>query len=296
MAATTSLDHTVRYLRFPLLEDHRSPVRDGSSCPHCDGKRVIKWGRSSSRQRYRCRDCGRTFSTFTATALYCLKRPDLWRQFLWCMDGRLTVRASAAVLGVDKDTALRWRHRLLEQWRHAPKPRLKRRLVIGEFSVPHSAKGSRRLRRPARRRGEEWSFPSIQTGPVMVLVAWESEKAMLLRSVPGRVTSRDYYRIIAPRAGKLAEIVGAGGESCGVAGFARRLGVTYTSERRSFEPVRVFLVRRELRAWLRPFHGVASRRLDNYLEWFRRSASGRYQQLPRTAAYPGARTPQPGGT
>lgn len=296
MATTTPLDYTVRYLRFPLLEAHRSPVQDGSSCPHCGGRRISKWGRASSRQRYRCRDCSRTFSTFTGTALYRVKRPDLWRRFLWCMDGRLTVRASAAVLGVDKDTVLRWRHRVLEQWRRQPKPRLKRRLVIGEFSVPHSAKGDRRLSRPARRRGEDWSFPSIQTGPVMVLVAWESGTALLLRSVPGRVTSRDYDRIIAPRIWTLAEIVGAGGDSCAVAGFARRLGVTYTSERRSFEPAQVFLVRRELRAWLRPFHGVASRRLDNYLEWFRRSVTGRYQQFPGTAAYAGAGTPQPGGT
>lgn len=296
MAATTPLDRTVRYLRFPLLEDHRSPVQDGSVCPHCDGKRINKWGRSSSRQRYRCRGCGRTFSTFTGTALYRLKRPDLWRRFLWCMDGRLTVRASAAVLGVNKDTALRWRHRVLDQWRREPKPRLKRQLVIGEFSVPHSAKGNRNLTRPARRRGEEWSFPSIQTGPVMVMVAWESEKAMLIRSVHGRVISADYEQIIGPRVGKAVEIVGAGGHGCSVALFARRLGVRYTSEWRSFEPVRVFLVRRELRAWLRPFHGVASRRLDNYLEWFRRNVAGHHQHFPRTAACKGTGTLQPGGT
>lgn len=296
MAPATALDATVRYLRFPLVEDHRVPIQDGSTCPHCGGVRISKWGRFASRQRYRCSDCGRTFSTFTGTALYRLKRLELWRRFLWCMDGRLTVRVSAAVLGVDKDTALRWRHRMLDQWRRGPKPRLKLQAVIGGFSIPHSAKGDRTLGRPARRRGEDWSFPSLQTGPVMVLVAWQSDKAMILGSVDGRATSADYERVLGPHVRTATGIVGAGGRYCDVATLARRVGVPYTSEWRSFGPRRVFLVRRELRTWLRPFHGVASRRLDNYLEWFRRTVARPDQHFPRTAAYKGRVTLQPGGT
>lgn len=286
MAASVPIASTVRYLRFPLAEDHRALVRDGTACPHCNGQRIQKWGRFSSRQRYRCRNCGRTFSTFTGTALRYLKHPDRWRRFLWCVDGRLTVRKSAAVLGVDKDTALRWRHRLLDQWRQERMPRLTGSLVIGSFSVPHSAKGSRSLDRPPRRRREDWSFPSIQTGPVMVLVARSSPQAMLIKSVAGRIRSKDYDRVIGPRAIGVSEIVGSGGPSCPVALFANRLSIPYRWEPRSFSPLDVFIVRSALRAWLRPFHGVSTRRLDNYLEWFRRSARNeRLQQFPRTASY-----------
>lgn len=281
MATHRQLTATTRYLRFPFAPDHRTRLQDGSECPHCHGKHVQKWGSFSSRQRYRCRGCGRTFSTFTGTALCYLKRPDRWRRFLWCVDGRLTVRTSAAVLGVHKDTALRWRHRLLDQWRKEPKPRLKGRIVVGDFSIPHSAKGSRSLARPARVRGEPWGFPSTQTGPVTVLVAWASPTAMVIKKVGvRRLRAGDYDEQITPRVRDATEIVGFRGPMCALAGFAGRIGASYSWERRSFSPTQVFLVRRELRAWLKPFKGVSTRRLDNYLEWFRRRGGSREPTVP----------------
>lgn len=298
MATQQSIARTVRYLRFPLSQDHRARLQDGSKCPHCDGKHVHKWGRCSSGQRYRCCACGRTFSTFTGTALYYLKHPDRWRLFLWCIDGRLTVRRSADVLKVDKNTALRWRHRLLEQWRKEPRRRLEGRIVIGDFCVPHSAKGSRALSRPARHHGEDWTFRFLQTDPVTVLVAWERPTAMILatltrRSSRGRERQRvrmpvtgaireDYDRFLTGRIRNVAQIVGFRGSFCPLAAFARSVGATYLRDRRSFYPTEVMLVRRELRAWLRPLRGVSTRRLDNYLEWFRRRGITTAQHFPQT--------------
>lgn len=279
LATDPALASTMRYLRFALPADHRAPLQDGSACPHCQGRRVQKWGQFSGRQRYRCRDCARTFSTFTGTALHYLKKPERWRRFLWCVDGRLTVRSSAAALGVNKDTALRWRHRLLEQWRREPRPRLTGRVVIGDFSMPHSAKGERSLslslRRPARRHGEPWISLSARIDLVTVLVAWQSPTAMIIGSakVGSRTTGLrppDYEAQLGLQLRDVTEITGCRGRAFGLAGFARRMGVPYRPRIRSFLPVEIIEVRRRLRTWLRPFHGVATRRLDNYLEWFRR--------------------------
>lgn len=271
MATNPDLARTTRYLRFPFARDHRAPLCDGSACPHCDGTHIQKWGSFSGRQRYRCCECGRTFSTFTGTALRYLKHPDRWRRFLWCVDGRLTVRRSAAVLGVNKDTALRWRHRLLEQWRQEPRARLKGTIVIGHFFVPHSAKGSRSLARPARRRGQGWDMFGSQRGSVSVLVAWQRPEAMIIESLGvGRPRPEDYELRIAPRIANITEIVGIRGQKGPVANFARRVAAPYRREKGSIYPARVSQVRGNLRAWLRPFRGVASRRLNNYLEWFRR--------------------------
>lgn len=262
---------TIRYLRFPLEEDHRLGVQDGSACPHCSGMQVQKWGRFSGRQRFRCCQCRRTFSTFTATALHYLKRPERWTAFLWCVDGRLTIRRSAAVVGINKDTALRWRHRLLEQWRAEPRPRLKGRLAIGHFCLPGSEKGKAILHRPARRRGEAWSLPFLQTDPVTVLAAWEGPTALILRTVdPVRLANRHYQQLVAPRVRSVTEIVGAAGPAGPLSRFAKGLDVPYRMEKKGLWPSEVYQVRKTLRRWLRPFRGVASRRLDNYLEWFRR--------------------------
>ena len=304
MAPDTQLSITARYLRFPLVEDHRTRLQDGSACPHCRSRHVQKWGTFRGRQRYRCSECRRTFSTFTGTALYYLKHPERWRRFLWCHDGRLTVRHSGAVLGVGKDTALRWRHRLLDQWRRDPRRRLRGRVVVGDFCMPQSAKGvpARSLHRPPRRRGADWIFASLSRNslqPVTLLAALETPAGLLESPAPlllqcvgvRRVRPADYDQRIAPRIRELTEIVGRQGPMSPLASFARRLGVPYRPERRGFLPREVFVVRRELRAWLRPFRGVSTRRLDNYLEWFRRHGGRRdppprrSQQFPWTEPY-----------
>ena len=281
MAKIDRLPETTRYLRFPLARDHRAPLQDGSACPYCAKKRVQKWGRFSGRQRYRCRDCRRTFSMFTGTALRHLKRPDLWRRFLWCVDGRLTVRASAAVLGLDKNTALRWRHRLLEQWRGDPRERLSGCITVGAFTVPRSEPGSRSLTRPARRRGERWSTPLFQTDPETVLVGLEDPatpermRRLTVHHIgPVHPLAVRYEEYITPRVDSVSVVVGCRGPLSPLGLYARRLGVAYRTDRATFLPRRVFMLRQELRGWLRPFRGVATHRLNNYLEWFRRRGRG----------------------
>ena len=125
MSSHSPLGATGPYLRFPLRAEHRVGLRDGKLCPLCRGTRIQKWGHFAGRQRFRCRDCRRTFSTFTGTPLRYLKRPERWRAFLWCIEGRLTVRASGAALHIDKNTALRWRHRVLDHWRLEPHRQLR---------------------------------------------------------------------------------------------------------------------------------------------------------------------------
>lgn len=47
-------------------------------CPHCDGERTVRNGSASGLQRYKCRDCGRTFNALTGTALARLRQKSKW--------------------------------------------------------------------------------------------------------------------------------------------------------------------------------------------------------------------------
>ena len=41
--------------------------RDGLQCPRCRSESVIKYGSYREYQRYRCKNCGRTFNDKTGT-------------------------------------------------------------------------------------------------------------------------------------------------------------------------------------------------------------------------------------
>ena len=286
------LSATIAYLRFPLRAEHRGGLCDGSACPHCDGTCIQKWGHFAGRQRFRCRDCRRTFSCFTGTPLRYLKRVERWRTFLWCLEGRLTVRQCGVVVGIDKNTALRWRHRALDQWRCEPQRRMRGRVAIGEFSIPLNEKGTRRLGRRPRRHGHAPGRATVDLVRIGLIAAIETDAkgapALMIRSTdvwpPGR---SDYERILGARFSHVDEIAGSQGRLCPVAGFAGSVGIAYRTERGGDRAKCVWCLRSDLRRWLRPLRGVATSRLDNYLEWFRRDPwVPRGRDVWRAAAFP----------
>jgi len=82
-------------------------------CPHCQSERLGRWGRQSGLQRFRCRDCGKSFNALTGTPLARLRRKECWLDYSQALIEGLTIRASAARCGVAKTTGFRWRHRFL---------------------------------------------------------------------------------------------------------------------------------------------------------------------------------------
>ncbi len=65
-----------------------------TSCPHCGSGHFIRYGRTRlGRQRYRCRECRKTFSETTGTPfMYSKKTLRVWADYLFCMGGGLTLR------------------------------------------------------------------------------------------------------------------------------------------------------------------------------------------------------------
>jgi len=273
--ADPRLGATIAYLRFPLRTDHRGELCDGSLCPHCGGCRSQKWGAFAGRQRFRCRDCLRTFSTFTGTPLRYLKRPEQWRGFLWCMEGRFTVRHTGAVLSIHKNTALRWRHRVLDAWRAQPCRRLRGSIAVGELWLPLNEKGSRRLRRAPRRQSDAPARTGQVAERVHVVMAIEADgdgrhECSFDRIRGSMLDQSDCTRLLLPRLGMVDEIVGRRGPLAPLAVFSRSVGAPYRMDLRMPRDTGLFRLRRELRRWMRPLYGVATHRLQNYLEWFRR--------------------------
>ena len=132
----------------------------GAGCPHCNSFKSVKNGTGRGVQRYRCKDCSKTFNAATNTPLAHLHSKKQFFQHGECLQKGLTIRATAKELGVSVSTAFRWRHRFLEAVvGHQP------RGVTGIFEADktyfrESQKGSRKLvspedptkARPPRRR------------------------------------------------------------------------------------------------------------------------------------------------
>ncbi len=122
-------------------------------CPHCCNARIVKNGAANGLQRFKCRQCSRTFNALTATPRARLHLRDKWIGQAQALGEGLSLNQVAQRLGVAQTTAFRWRHRFLA----CPKSVQARQLLgIAEADESYflvSCKGQRGLPRKARRRG-----------------------------------------------------------------------------------------------------------------------------------------------
>ena len=87
----------------------------GVFCPRCNSKKVRKNGFNKTMQRFFCADCNKSFSASTNTITHSSKKTlEIWQKYVDCMISGLSVRKSAAICGICKDTAFKWRHKILD--------------------------------------------------------------------------------------------------------------------------------------------------------------------------------------
>ena len=123
------------------------------ACPHCGCPRLHRDGHADGLQRYRCVDRTRSFNALTGTPLARLRHRSKWLAYLDCMLQSGTVRRAAALVGINKNTSFRWRHRFLHSTKHDRSVPLAGITEADETYLLELQKGLRHLDRPPRRRG-----------------------------------------------------------------------------------------------------------------------------------------------
>ena len=101
------LDHSQA---IAVVEAHGSAHR---TCPHCCSPQLVKNGSANGLQRFKCRQCARTFNALTGTPLARLHLRDKWMGQAQVLSEGLSLNQVALRLGVAQSTAFRWRHRFL---------------------------------------------------------------------------------------------------------------------------------------------------------------------------------------
>lgn len=264
MAALDSIDAGLQ------MVEARAPER----CPHCAATRLVRNGHANGLQRYRCRDCRKTFNVLTGTALARLHQRGKWLNQSAALAEGKTLRQVSRQLNIAVSTAHRWRHRFLRQ------PGLERVAALcgiaeaDETYFLHSCKGQRRLNRPARRRGGKASTRGLAPDLVPVLVARDraGQTANLILPSTRAADMATALRPLLP-----ADTVLCTDGSSALAAAARSLGVEHHAinvaagcrVRGAWHIQNVNAFDSRLKLWMLRFKGIATRYLSHYLGWFR---------------------------
>jgi hypothetical protein len=215
-----------------------------------------------------------------------LRKKDKWDAHARAMIESKSRAKTAELCGVHPTTAFRWRHRFLR----APasdKPRALRGIVeADETFVLQSLKGRWSPCRAPRKRGGKARYPGLHQDTVPVLVARDRSGATLDAVLP----QVDGASIAAALAGLVRpdnHLIGDGGPA--IAAFARKAGIPFHAVPSPGKPSLgtphlpindVNAYHSRFKQWLRPFNGVATKNLPNYLGW-RRALEAWGDQLAR---------------
>lgn len=246
----------------------------GASCPHCRAEHAHRHGQANGLQRYRCRECRRTFNALSGTPLSGLHKREKWLgQAEALRDGR-PLRAVAKGLGIHVGTAHRWRHRFLARPQAAMPETLVGIAEVDETMFLLSFKGQRTLPRKARKRGGKAAKRGLSHEQVPVLVARDRAgvTADCVLKATDAATLAAALKPFVP-----TDIVLCTDGSSSLAAAARQLGVEHHAVNLSagvrvdgaWHIQNVNSYHSHLKTWVRKFNGVATRYLANYLGWFR---------------------------
>jgi transposase-like protein len=283
--------------RGPRQELYVGEIRDalmphGPVCPRCRSLRVVRYGKRGAVQRYKCKGCLCYFTDLTGSVLHRMRRRDLWLDFCLCMVERLSVRDTAARLGISKNTAFAWRYRAISALASADSQTICQGIVeVAQWPIIRSFKGSRppegmnigRLEPTIRRNHLVYRrfYPESRLAALVVAVdrSGGARAGVVLHEERLRdVLSGMMSKTADPCAFRDHASLPARMDWPGrVNWIGRRRGRVNTADR--LDPGPLYHVRNarrmlyDFRCWLRPFRGIATKYMLRYFSWYLRIAA-----------------------
>lgn len=256
------------------LED---PKNTPLKCPHCCLGHVVGNGKSiNGVQRYRCRDCNKSFSTTTGKVWYGLHKKDKLKGYMHCLLSGYSIQKSADQVGISLATSFAWRHRLLSSFKDVSSEQFIGVVESDETYFLHSEKGSKHLKRGSRKRGSSAKRDGINDEHIAVIVTMDRQgnKAMKV-SNKGRITTMHIQKELEGKVSKQSVFCTDGHPS--YAGFAKREQLDHKKiiaskgQRvidRQYHIQNVNSLDSRLKSFMNKFNGVSTKYLQNYLNWF----------------------------
>ena len=262
----TEITNDVKELRFSK----------GKVCPHCNSEYISRNGKYNNKQRYICKNCGKTFTDFTNSATYNSKKPiDKWLKYAKCMLNGYSIRKCAEIVEINIATSFFWRHKILNC--------ISDFLGVGsvdgvieadEVFFAYSYKGTKpeNMPRPSRKRGKQVKKRGISNEQVCVATALDRQGNLIIELLcTGRMTSEELNRLYNKRIGEDSILCTDSHKS--YMQFAEDMELQHKRIKSGKHKEDIYHIQHinslhsKLKKWMSRFNGVATKYLNNYMKW-----------------------------
>lgn len=227
-------------------------------CPICNCEEIIKYGLYNEIQRYKCKNCGKTFSNTTKSLFsYSKKNVELWMEFLELMVERKSLRFCAEKLKISLVTAFYWRHKILYAMTINSTPNsLKGTIHMAKTIMPESFKGSRSIKT---------DNPKVMRRRIWIIGAKGDEDSMFVKPVFKDVWDLQLFNEkVYSKIEKKSYIVPYGDRYLSL--VAKKHNKKRVLEVEDDDRLKFFIL--NLKNWIDFYHGIATKYMQRYLGFF----------------------------
>jgi len=246
------------------------------TCPHCSENRIRANGKLKGVQRYVCNGCKKNFSETTGKFWYNIKKKDKLNRYLYCLLSGYSIRKSALETEISIQTSFDWRHKLLTSFSSVSVEEFQGIVESDDLFFAYSEKGNRQLDRDPKKRGEKASKTGISDEKVAVVATCDRSGNKDFKVVTrGRISKKDLDKILKGKLDKADVLCSDSHRSYDA--FAKANTIVHkkfnaSKGQRTLDKVyhvqNVNNMDMRLRKFMDSFNGVATKYLQNYLNWF----------------------------
>ena len=266
-----------------ILEEAKEELkhkRKNKPCPYCHSTTVYRRGKQNGSQTYQCQDCKKHYRETTGTPLYNIQIKEKWQSYLDLMERGMPIKKIAKELGISIQTSFDWRHKILSSLEQFIPATLKDTVECDELEFSLSNKGERNLKRKPRKRANDFKRNENkgEVSVVQVITAVERETGNKFFKVVAskRLTKKQISMALAGRIEDGTTLItdkhnsykSYAKDNKGIK-HKRLLAKEHVDRKdKTIHLQKVNNVHSQVRDFIKPFNGVSSKYLQNYLNWY----------------------------
>ena len=266
------------------LSEYTEELRfaNGRVCPICGSIHIVRNGhRADGKQRFVCKDCGRSFVINTnAITAGTRKNFDIWQRYIDCMMNGFSIRKTAEICEISNYTAFLWRHKILDALQNMQDEVMLNGIVEADetfFAV--SYKGNHKhsktfvMPRKAHRRGSSIHTRGLSKEQVCVLCAVNRNGLSYAKVGKLGKVSQECVELAFKNRIKKSSILCTDKEKS-YRKFSDNMGLpliqldTGKSKKGIYHIQHINNYHSRLKDFIKPFNGVSTKYLNNYLVWY----------------------------
>lgn len=258
-------------------------------CPYCGSIHIVKNGINKKyRQKYICKECHKTFSDTTRTIFFHTKSNYyIWRDFIACEIAGMSLAKVSIVIRKSKTTCYHMRHKLYKAIQEqVENEKLNGEIELDSMYVKINLKGTKpkNMPRMSKKRGTKAYYPTgseklrgLSHHKICIVTSVDENDNILLKIAGLGAESKEYYNQFKTQFKKGSTIISDSKAS--ILNFAEEngmcldtiptsaIGKRYTTKKGN-SLGSLSQLQSEFKSVLKQKHGISTRHLQDYLNWF----------------------------